>query len=782
MADDALGMPMLAGGERLRVEDVDPRGRGGGDKACPWTVEEAAATLGPQVAMIREGAASLDARLRASGQLYVEARLLANYLAASYFPGNLMDEIGAVAVGSRQVVGERRFKDRPAKPEVTKTLVLAVPDAGLRRLSELIEAPPEGRSAVAARDQLVEIDKLELPTASRIARLGTRDTGTDVSLWEAVLHPDGRRGDENVPASTETLSRWMDLVRGLGGEVLDSRMRVVKGLTFVPVRATRQTAERLAAFNPLRSLRPMPRIRRMPAYSGQTAAPVLVGNQRVESGLSKVVVFDGGVQSGKVVRPDVTGDLVSAPADDVALAHGTAVTGAVLYGNVVPGQVVRRLSVPVESYRVLGVPATGDDVDAYDTLEAIERQLEGYEHCIVNLSLGPEYSVDPLGEPDLWTSTLDRLAWEKDILFVVAAGNSGELEIESQRHIQPPADMVNGLSVGACDAPFPDSPWSRSSYSSIGPGRAGSIVQPAGVQFGGSRTRPFMALEADGVLHEELGTSFAAPVVTHGLAEASARLDRVNASLLKALGVHFAEPARHHRKYRDEVGYGRFPLSFADRLRTAPGEVTVLYTDEIARKELMVYRLPVPQDVLGPVTLRMTLVYLCPVDPAEAIEYTQADLEMHLRPHRWHYSYSLGKASRVLDDRSAEARELIADGWSRTSLPITAGLTRLRRDATEGELRDSGKWETVRRLTAKTFEPDEIFDPQIELSYIARHAGRLSDDVPPIPFSIVATIEAKEDPEVYDKVRRQFAQLRPALRSRTRVGLRSVSDTLPHWR
>lgn len=75
---------LLVGGERLRVE-VDAPPSGGGDKFEPQTPAEARDLLLPMVQTLTAAAAKLPSRLRGD-RVYIEARLLPNYLATSYFP------------------------------------------------------------------------------------------------------------------------------------------------------------------------------------------------------------------------------------------------------------------------------------------------------------------------------------------------------------------------------------------------------------------------------------------------------------------------------------------------------------------------------------------------------------------------------------------------------------------------------------------------------------------------------------------------------------------------
>jgi hypothetical protein len=62
-------------------------------------------------------------------------------------------------------------------------------------------------------------------------------------------------------------------------------------------------------------------------------------------------------------------------------------------------------------------------------------------------------------------------------LMTVAVGNDGNVDGGMGR-IQPPADAVNALAVGACDSR--EFMWNRASYSCYGPGRSPGLVKPDG--------------------------------------------------------------------------------------------------------------------------------------------------------------------------------------------------------------------------------------------------------------------------------------------------------------
>ncbi|WP_067970912.1 S8 family peptidase [Mycolicibacter icosiumassiliensis] len=779
--------PLLVNGEGLRIEGVEAPNASGGPKFEPRTADDARELLLPQVNVMVASAQALPSQLRAPDRVYVEAKLLPNYLAASYFPGALLAQIGATPVGSRADTGLYVTASKQQEAQ-TRRLVFTVPDAGLAALQTLVQTGGANRTERQAFSEIRKLDEIAIPRPDQVLRTppAPEDTLAHPSLvWEAVLHPATARSGEAVALEQETLARWISLVQSRGGQVHEGFIRRVGGLTFVPLTAGATEAAELARFNPLRVLRPMPGIRPRPRFGLRAARRVSPPpTAQPMSTAATVAVFDGGVEGGtSPLFPIGTSDLTLEPAVAEDLSHGTGVTGAVLYGLLEPGQQAPRPPLPVHSYRVTPSP-NPHDLEGYWVLDRIVETIRQNGHQIVNLSMGPDRAVDDDMEPDRWTSELDQLAWDNDVLFVVAAGNDGDQDAATGLHrVQVPADMANGLAVGACDAAAPHRPWARADYSSMGPGRHGNRIQPLGVQFGGAESQMFNLLAADGGFLEAAGTSFAAPVTTHALADLTTRLPRVNSSVLRSFATHFAERPHRHVKLRDEVGYGRQPLTYEDLLDCDPDEVHVLYVDEIVRGDLMAYQLPAPSPVTANLAVTLTLAYASPIDPTQPTEYTSASLEMLLRPHHRMHSFraptGLDAKPIIADIGSPQAGELLAAGWEASQEPITKQLG-AKPKSSEAQLRDSGKWETIRHHRF-TLKPTEIAAPRLEITYVARRAGALDNSPTTVPFALLISLsDTGKSGTLYDTVRQQFTTLRPAQRSRARLRSSTASDQIWH--
>lgn len=796
----AVQRRLLHGGEALRIDVEQTRG-GGGDKFEPRTADQARDLLLPQITTVAQRAHDLPPQLRAPERIYLEATLLPNYIAATYFPTELFNQIEAVPVGSRAAVGDYQTATRTTR-EGTRRIVFTVPDSGIDALASLVESGGQTRTELQAFQEIRMFDQIGLPTADEILRVPETDLpdedaapapDSDAVAWEAVLHPSTISPTGAIlPAEHATLTRWFDLIESVDGLIYRDFVSDVGGLTFVPLRAPLSAAARLSEFNPLRALRPMPIIRPRPPLLGTrqllqtqppaTSAPV--------ADTVRVAVFDGGVDdaagpSDLFAIP--TKDLTTAPPVPGDVAHGTGVTGAVLYGLLTPGQTAPQPPLPVESFRVLPPPPeVPPDLAGYWVLDRIIETVETGDYHIVNLSLGVEVAVEDDKEPNRWTSELDRLAWETDTLFVVAAGNNGHQDQATGLHrVQVPADMANGLAIGSCDAPVPDAPWARAPYSAMGPGRQGNVIQPTGVQFGGAMpSTPFEVLRADGSHWQSEGTSFAAPLTTHALADLASRLPRVNASVLRAFTVHFAQRHRHFKSRQNELGYGRLPLQFADILDCGPDETHVLFIDTVTRGELAGYQLPAPSTVDAALSLHITLAFASPVDPTQPTEYTNASLDLTLRPH--HLVYNLNppkelrdnKKAKILNLASDEARELIEAGWTFGQEPVTKTLEGYK-GKSEHRLRGSGKWETLRHHKV-TLPAGSVSDPRIEVGYLARKAGALDYAPTEVPFALLVTIRDKSAKgTLYDEITDRFRVLQPVQRIRAQ---QRINGQNPDWR
>lgn len=703
--------------------------------------------------------------MRASDHLYIEATLLPTYLAPGEFPDKLLNEVGAVSVGSRS--------DRAVDPrdddgvlKNTKRLILAITDEGVSSLTSLISSGGSTREQKDAFDEIRKVDSIGL--AEHIEITSDQLAQTDELLdWEAVFNPGVNAEGQVVPIDDETMEKWYRLVARFGGEDLRAFARTVGTLTFAPVTLSAKSASELRLFNPLRSLRPMPTLKSFTGPKAFTSTRVLppfdfgpISNQYT------IGVFDTGLDigpSGSPFFPEKAIDLTPVKSKSSIAWHGTGVTGAAMYGLLRPGDRAQTPPLRVMSYRLDPIPQMREGLKAYWVLDRIKEAVEKKPHLLVNISYSPNEPINDLATPDRWTSELDALSWEHNVLFVAAGGNNGYDHLHpEERRIQIPADMANGLTVGACDAASPTVNWKRPDYSSVGPGRSGNRVMPTCVQFGGSDNGDFPVLTANGTVRYDSGSSFASPIAVHALAELSTRVPRPSPSVLRAFVVHFCERHKKLNKMLDEVGYGRAPLTFTDALICRPYEVHVLYQDSIDLDQAIGYKLPLTGVSKADLEFRVTLAFACPTDPAEAVDYTRASLNLTFRPDQRMNSYRSPKGStpesRTLDKNSAEARQLKNAGWTESQEAISKSL-RWFGNAAPAQLDLSSSWETL-RYGKILLRAGNVFEPRIDLSYVRRRPNSRGGEPKSIPFAMLVTIlDRSGNEDIYDAAISQFPML-----------------------
>jgi len=501
------------------------------------------------------------------------------------------------------VGGEGVFEARlqPALRDAASLTLDSLRRAGLREIGSRMAPLPDGVAAltifVAGGEQAIcrwealleagghparhAIAHVHWPTAGDKIR-GEMPTAGQTGNFELVLHAgDGDAG---------TVEALQALCRQRGVQPDPERQICAGGLTFLRIAATTAQVLAVAEFSFLRLVRrgqalqavvpPLPRrtLRKL-ALPPQAAPP--------PGPCERAAIFDGGLgvaDLGPWVREHVYPE--TAATARAFLVHGTEVTSAFLFGPEGRDAAFRQPVMGVDHYRVL-TPDSFKDPDLFDVLLRIKGELETGRHRFANISLGPRMPVRG-DEVHVWTAVLEQTCARHDILLTVAAGNDGEAGGDCG--IQPPGDMANAITVGACDRSGPA--WQRAPYSCRGPGRAPGPVKPDGLAFGGSRQEllalysPFMRAVA-GVA----GTSYAAPQVLRSAAELAVRVaDRLSALVLKTLLIHHAAP--HPDGAMDETGWGRFRENAMDMLACAPDSVTVVFRAAIAAGESWRFAMP----------------------------------------------------------------------------------------------------------------------------------------------------------------------------------------------
>lgn len=458
---------LIGQGEKLSEEIARPP-RGMGEKAHPYQFGEARRRLALQWRRAGEKLVRLPALAMPGGNAAIELTLHPSYLAKSYYPGNLLRELGLVHLGSRaahivpdKVVSSRAMERGQAQP--APVLYLGGRAAGLAEFSAAVEGWSPGDERI--EDDFRKIERVDLPGEDRLKRLSGRFADRDELPLEVVLHS---------PDDTATIvGAFEDYMRSLDIRCESSLARHAGGLAFLPIRAPREQLDQILAFTFLRALREAPRIVPFDPLirSVGSAFPVTLPAEDAATTDLAVAIFDGGLPPDHglerwVNLHDAPG--VGSPVVD-GQRHGLAVTSAFLFGPLIQGQPLTTPYANVDHWRIYG---EGDDQDfeAFALLDRIEEVLTSRRYDFINISLGPDYAIDD-DDVSLWTARLDQLLASGETVATVACGNNGDADKATGLHrVQPPSDGVNVLGVGASNSVAAG--WQRASYSACGPGRS----------------------------------------------------------------------------------------------------------------------------------------------------------------------------------------------------------------------------------------------------------------------------------------------------------------------
>lgn len=737
---------LLGNGERLTY-NVEVVG-GGGDKNPPYDFETAKTQVAHWLHDANRAFSRLPDAACPGDEVVAVITMHPRYISKSEFPKDLLEATGLRTIGGKsRVISPRAWgiKKHP-QSAVTDEYFVAGKRSSFLRWAETVENwSPNTRGAV----HLQHLEQVSAFMGTDKVRSVDSD-GSD-TVFEVVLHD----------SSQHVLSTFQKYAEEIGATVIVDKSRAVRGLIFVPVRANSLLAQQIADYSFVRVVRTMPKLRLL-----QPSITRVVGfsSAQLPSGVPvaqgvRVAIFDGGIPLDSPLARWVTPidvDGIGAPVSDYQ-EHGIAVTSALLFGPLSQNGEVPQPLCQVQHYRVLDqTTGANGDYEYYDVLDRILKVLDdpGNEFDFVNISLGPALPVDD-DEVTRWTSSLDERFLGDKTVVTVAAGNDGERDAASGlNRIQPPADGVNVLAIGATDNMSTDN-WRRAPYSCVGPGRRPGLVKPDAVIFGGTHAQPFFVLgpgrnpSVQGVA----GTSFAAPYALRtGIAIRAQLGTSLRALAIRALMIHRAEMGDNELK---DVGWGRLESDFSRIITCDDDETLVVFQDELPLGQYLRAPIPVPEGKLsGLVTVSATLVIAPEVDPSFPNAYTRGGLEVVFRPNA--LEYNVGK------DGTRSHHPKSRPFFNKKNLYKTA----------EYELRsDAHKWETCVKAS-QTLRGSSLYRPSFDIYYHHRGNSAAITNPQPIPYALVVSLKAPKVPDLYDQVVRTYAHQLVQLRPQTRIQVR----------
>lgn len=734
---------LLGKGERL-TEEISAK-PGGGPKDHPYSFREAKKRLGPMLSEATSAIDALPSDACPQDQAVLSITLNPEYLAKSYFPSGLFEEVGVDIVGSKpkKVKPEKRSRGREAIETSSTELFAKGTRSAIRKWNQnLAEWTGEKKEA-----GLITIEEILAPEPQNKIKGTIKDHGN--LPIEIVLHANELESKNFVLQELEKYLAHREIFTKFGHRFF------AKGLCFLEMNAPAERLEEIAQFSLVRALRQMPKLRFFePPVRSTTipSTPPELPNNNPISAEARIAIFDGGIPDNHPFTkwvyhyefPNMR------PATQEILTHGVAVTSAALFGHIHPRDPLQTPYCHIDHYRVLDDDPKANPHELYDVLERIEYVLLEQEYDFVNLSLGPNLPIED-DEVHAWTAVLDDYLSRTQTLATIAVGNDGESDpILRLNRVQVPADCVNALAIGACDTP--DTEWQRAPYSSIGPGRSPGLIKPDLVDFGGVTDRPFVVFgpELTPTLSTTGGTSFASPNVIRLASGLRAHFGSgINHLAIRTLLIHTSEKKEHDIA---EIGWGRVAKGLDDITLCDDDCIRVVYQGEISPAKYVRAPIPLPSGVInGTVSIKATLCYKSQTDPHHPGNYTRAGLDVTFRPHD-------EKFGRGKDQLHPDSKSFFGSN--------AAGLT-------EEELRSkTWKWENCLH-SLKKFRGSGLKNPCFDIHYNSRLEGRGFNPDEKLPYALVVTVKAKKINDLYDQVVRQYANRLEPIRPLLEIPIRT---------
>lgn len=730
MSDD-IRRPILGKGENL-VEPVYKSGSGG-PKTYPRTYEAAKELVKSEILKVKTDIEKIphDKKMR---DVVIAVRLNEKFLAKSYTPDVFFRELRIVNIGSRRWI--------TSDGKESKLNFVKVQPENLEESLRVLESVRTNNF----KDDLRKIEEINLLSSEEVV-LGFEEDW-ELGRVELVLHP-----YEDAQSVLRKLFALLNLDEDESGKV---KYKIYEeGPIFVSINLSRNELDLIKDFNPLRTIHPL-------EYELNTNFADLIPNkvslhEEQVMPVKKIGMIDGGVNLRNPFFSEVTSqryEVNSLPSDDFT-AHGSSVASLMLYGDLYDLPEGHTLSNPIFGIESIRVFPTNDlnDIDLYEVIDLIEEVVpELHDIDVFNVSIGPKGSIldDDISR---FTLALDKLAYDYKKLFVVAVGNSGA-NMRPYNRIQAPADMVNGIGVGAYQI-NEDGNYARAAYSSIGFGREGCKIKPDFCEHGGSRLRPIQVLGTeDYSMRNVQGTSFAAPIVSRKAAELMMKSNDVGVLTARCLLVQSS--SNEIGEINDETGFGICVENVNEILTCTKNKVTIIYNNEMSVKNFAKLKIPVPDNCEAKkIKISWTIVVDTPANPLFVEGYTSTSIEDVLHPHE--NKYALYKEKRtvkkhIIED-AEEIERMLADDWKIGNIPASVSPERF---TTESERRDDLKWDTVAKRS-KTFLSSSLKNP-----FLTFHAIDRETDKTRIRYSVAVTVEALNyDGDLYNEILTEYTVLQP---------------------
>lgn len=365
-----------------------------------------------------------------------------------------------------------------------------------------------------------------------------------------------------------------------------------------------------------------------------------------------VCIIDSGIQEEHVLITDAidkahSKSYVSASvADEVANGgHGTKVAGGVIYGREIPKAGNFQSSIIVQNAKILNQHGWLPN-DLYPP-QLMERVINDFATTkIFNMSIN-SFSACKVRHMSEWAATIDRIMYENDIIFILSAGNVDrtndavnkpgiqefirngntypEYLLEPACRIANPAQSCFAITVGSvCEGDFEDEDRKSfgvnsniSSFSRCGLGLWG-MIKPDVVEYAGdyiyekagqslvtnhnsvSTEVIRSTIHGGNALGYHVGTSYAAPKVSHIAGALLREIPEISALLIRSLIIQGARLPASDFNNPDIKSLRKYGYGIVNKQRTvsnSESRITLIGEEKISAKAARIYTILIPEEL-----------------------------------------------------------------------------------------------------------------------------------------------------------------------------------------
>ena len=248
--------------------------------------------------------------------------------------------------------------------------------------------------------------------------------------------------------------------------------------------------------------------------------------------------------------------------------HGTSVASLIIYGK---QNLTERLIPQAKIYSIQVYRRNNNKFSLLDLKNAIIKANRDFGVRVFNISMSSEFNKDINSDISLYAQMLDDLAFNYNLLFIIATGNSENINGDipciyydpldpnhtQDKNIGEPGDCMNGITVGSM---FDKTPtlYTKKSYidfsmevnhAYLGQGSVNYNLHKPDVLIDGGKDStskngiPVIGLDRISPLGYSCGTSLATPYITNLCARILQQHPDLFMSTLKAIIINSTEPS-----------------------------------------------------------------------------------------------------------------------------------------------------------------------------------------------------------------------------------------------